>query len=333
MTVYRKYDHVERLGHDKVDGLTVGEVYVFPKLDGTNAVVWMDDGVLRTGSRNRQINIEGRSVTEIKDNAGFNVWAQSRKAEFIHFFEGMEDMGIEDCVAYGEWLVPHTLKTYREDSMRRFYIFDVRNISDRYYLHYEDWVNIARYAGLDHVEPQSIFTNPSDDQLQKEVESNTYLIRDGCGAGEGIVVKNYDWFNSSQDQPWGKIVRNEFREENRRAFGTTEKHGEFQVEAAIAEEFVTATLVEKTLAKIILSYHTGHDRLGQPQVFTEVAQKEVLESNRPTIIPRLLQTVYSELIGEEAWAFVKQHKDPTINFKKLRQHSIAQTKKYAMELF
>ena len=29
------------------------------------------------------------------------------------------------CRFFGEWLVPHSLKTYREDAWRDFYIFDV----------------------------------------------------------------------------------------------------------------------------------------------------------------------------------------------------------------
>lgn len=61
---YRSYDHVERLGHEDTDGLTIGKVHVFPKLDGTNAVVWWDGERVRCGSRRREISIED-------DNAGF----------------------------------------------------------------------------------------------------------------------------------------------------------------------------------------------------------------------------------------------------------------------
>ncbi|KKL61905.1 hypothetical protein LCGC14_2190600, partial [marine sediment metagenome] len=35
--------------------------------------------------------------------------------------------------------------------------------------------------------------------------------------GEGIVLKNYQWENRWGEQPWAKIVRNEFKEENKRA--------------------------------------------------------------------------------------------------------------------
>ena len=62
-------------------------------------------------------------------------------------------------------------------------------------------------------------------------------------------------------------------------------------------------------------------------------RKGVEERHRGQLIPRLLGTVYHELIKEELWTAVKQHKDPTIDFKKLKAHSIQWTKKYAGDLF
>ena len=61
-----RYMHVERLLTEEVEDLLVGNVYVFPKIDGTNGVVWYDQekGVVKAGSRNRELNIHS-------DNAGF----------------------------------------------------------------------------------------------------------------------------------------------------------------------------------------------------------------------------------------------------------------------
>ena len=36
-STFRRYDHVERLGHTEVEGIAVGRAHVFPKLDGANA--------------------------------------------------------------------------------------------------------------------------------------------------------------------------------------------------------------------------------------------------------------------------------------------------------
>ena len=56
--MFRKYTHVERFGNGAVNGIEVGECYIFPKIDGTNASVWWDDDLLqiRTGSRTRELS-------------------------------------------------------------------------------------------------------------------------------------------------------------------------------------------------------------------------------------------------------------------------------------
>lgn len=48
---FHPYQHVEKLGTAEVDGILDGTVYVFPKLDGANASVWLDDGEVKCGSR------------------------------------------------------------------------------------------------------------------------------------------------------------------------------------------------------------------------------------------------------------------------------------------
>jgi len=338
MSSFRKYDHVERLGHSDVEGLSIGDVYVFPKLDGTNASVWFDFGCngleVCCGSRTRKLS-------RTADNAGFYEWVHSRE-NWNKFFEICRSGG-EHWTVYGEWLVPHTLKTYRADAWRRFYVFDVYDNSKQRYLGYDEYEPTIKGVGLDVIEPLCTFTNPSDEQLQREAEQNTYLILDGAGCGEGIVLKNYYWHNQFGRQPWAKIVRNEFKEENKRAFGTTVKGGEFQVEAAIAEEYVTLELVKKTRSKIVTAIMNDEEatysledkkaRLGSDYDEYRALRKRVEERHRGQLIPRLLGTVYHEVITEELWEAVKKHKDPTIDFKKLKAHCIMWTKKYAADLF
>ena len=60
---FKKYQHVERYGTTEVENIEVGMTYVFPKIDGTNSSVWLDNkGIVQCGSRNRQLSLE-------KDNA------------------------------------------------------------------------------------------------------------------------------------------------------------------------------------------------------------------------------------------------------------------------
>lgn len=332
---FRKYDHVERLGHDEVEDIDAGRVFVFPKLDGTNSSVWF---VLDNDERSVCCGSRTRTLAEGSDNYGFWRWVHEQETEG-RFLELMRQ-GHRAWTIYGEWLVPHTLKTYREDAWRRFWVFDVFDNKACKYLSYEQYEPAIRGVGLDVIEPLCIYTNPSEEQLRKEVENNTYLILDGGGAGEGVVIKNYAWENQFGRQPWAKLVRNEFKEENRRSFGTTEKGGLFQVEAAIAEEFVTQALVEKARAKIVIDLinedvSSGAEQIEVPDVDPEFVRlrTRVEERHRAQLIPRLLGTVFYELVNEEIWTALKKYKFPVVDFKRLRAHGIIRTKQFAADLF
>jgi len=51
------------------------------------------------------------------------------------------------------------------------------------------------------------------------------------------------------------------------------------------------------------------------------------------MIPKLLGTVFYCLIKEEAWEFVKELKNPTIDFKRLQALTFARVKEIKPELF
>lgn len=320
MSDFRRYDHVERLGHSDVEGLEIGTVHIFPKLDGTNGSVWYDPAGarLRCASRNRELSLDS-------DNAGFADWVHGGASP------GLVSVLRErpSWILYGEWMVPHTLKTYRAETWRRFWVFDVWDLAIARYVLFDEYAPALRAGGLDWVEPLSIAENPTREQLQSQVATNTYLIQDGAGVGEGIVLKNYGWRNKYDRQPWAKIVRNEFKENNRRAFGTLKLGEAFQVEVAIAEEHCSPTLVGKTRAKIVaaLAGDAGVD------LMVPNAQRTIEENYRGKLIPRLLETVYHEVVAECLWQAVKDHHDPTVNFKTLRGHCFRLTKQYATDLF
>lgn len=316
--MFIKYQHIERYGGDETDRIDLGVCYVFPKLDGTNASIWYDqEKGLCAGSRTRQLHSEG-------DNAGFYAWVLQNKERFSPFFKMFPDQRL-----YGEWMVPHTLKTYREDVWRRFWIFDITtndNEGNASHIPYENYASRLRSFGLDYIEPLCKISDPTREQLDRVVASNTFLIQDGSGAGEGIVIKNYDYTNKQGEQKWAKLVRNEFKESNRREFGIPELNGKKQVEGEIAGLLVTKAFVDKTRAKINLAYADGHNAVtgtGLPCVTIPRSQ----------MIPRLLETIYHDLVVEEIWDIVKKYKNPTIDFRRLRAHVVNRTKKHAEDLF
>jgi hypothetical protein len=317
------YHHVEKLGHEEVSDILYGTCHIYSKLDGTNASVWSECNYIYAGSRKRQLE-------EGKDNAGFLSW--------VYHSEGLQDFlaTYPQYRLYGEWLVPHTLKTYREEAWRRFWVFDVLDSRCGKLIPVEDLASLLTDHGIDYISALAIINNPTEEQLVGIMNNtNTFLIEDGAGPGEGIVIKRYDnYVNRFDKQVWAKMVRNEFKEANKKTFGIKETDGRKVVESEIAEEFVTEALVKKELSKIVHEladddvYRDVHDLKAVITLY-----HEVMMTNRKQIIPRLLETVFYCLIKEEAWAFLKQHKFPAIDFKRLRTYTIQRTKKLVPELF
>lgn len=297
--MFLKYPHLERFGTDEVESIELGECYVFPKIDGTNASVWVDEsGVIKTGSRNRELSIDN-------DNAGF--------ALSIRENESITDLLSEHphLRLYGEWLVPHSLKTYREDAWRKFYVFDVYCHSKDRFMHFEEYNEVLFGSDIEYIRPISIIKNPSYEQLLDCMKKNTFLIDEGKGSGEGIVVKNYSYENRYGRKTWAKMVTNEFKDKHVKAMGPSILDGAKMVEEDIVDQFVTTHLVDKTYDKIRIEREGFNSRC----------------------IPELLGRVFHDLVSEEIWNFVKANKSPTINFKTLNTLTIRKIKELKPELF
>jgi len=298
---FNKYQHIERYGTDEVMDINIGTCYVFPKIDGTNSSCWLNaDGELRCGSRNRELTLE-------KDNAGFYAAMLENKAviDYLHAHPTHR--------LYGEWLVPHTLKTYRYDAWRKFYIFDVALTNEAYaneYIPYEVYQPMLEEFGLEYIAPLRIVKNGDLDYFTHCLDVNDYLIADGKGVGEGIVIKNYDFYNKYGRQTWAKIVRSEFKDLNRKTMGAPATEKTF-LEEKIVEKYVTDALVHKEYDKIRVAEDGWNSKM----------------------IPRLLNVVYHTLIEEDMWHILKEFKNPTIDFKTLNVFTIKKVKELMPELF
>lgn len=285
---YRKYQHIERFGTTEVEGIENGCCYIFPKIDGTNACVWLgEDGLIHAGSRNRELTLD-------KDNAGFY--------EYISKHDGIAKCLNENpnLIIYGEWLCPHSLRTYRDDCWRRFYIFDVIKYSredDFHYLEFAEYKELCEKYDLEYIPFLSIISNPTYELLMEELNNNDYLIKEGQGIGEGIVVKRYDYKNKYGRTTWAKIVASEFKEKHAKTMMKKDKAetSAAMIEEKIVEKYVTQALCDKVYAKIVNEKGDWSSKY----------------------IPMLLNMVYYDLVREECWNFVKEFKNPTINFKTL----------------
>jgi len=298
MAEFVKYQHIERFGNDEVQGIEFGGCHIFPKIDGTNGSVWWNDGI-RAGSRTRECTLG-------KDNAGFCNWVINGKHKLYEYLEIHKNHRL-----FGEWLVPHSLLTYREDAWRRFYVFDVMADESGTYLPYEIYHPHLEYFGLDYIPPICIINNATYNNLLHELDNNVFLIQEGRGCGEGIVIKNYGYVNRFGRTVWAKMVTNVFKEKHAKAMGATVKNMKEMAEAVICEEYVTKHLVDKSYSKIANEMNGWNSKY----------------------IPRLFGMVFYDLVNEEIWNIVKKLKNPTINFKTLNSLAIFKIKELRPELF
>lgn len=298
---FKRYQSLARYGTDDVEGINIGDCLVFHKVDGTNAQVWVDDGKIKAGSRNRELSLDN-------DNAGFYN-AMIRDGNIKSYLKKHPKHRL-----YGEWLVPHSLKTYRDDAWRKFYIFDVtldKEDGNVEYIPYDIYKPLLDEFDLDYVPPIAKIRNPSYEGLIKCLDKADFLIKDGQGRGEGIVIKNYDYYNKFGRQTWAKIVTTEFKEKHNKTMGYNEFKEKKMIEEQIVEDFVTEAFVEKEFAKI-------------------VNEKEGWKSQ---YIPVLLGKVFYELINEESWNIVKKYKNPKIDFKTLNNLVIQKIKQVKKDVF
>ena len=295
---FREYLHIERYGNTEVQGIELGELYIFPKLDGTNASVWMDSGAIQAGSRKRHLSLE-------KDNAGF-LHHILGDTEIYNFLKDHNTIRL-----YGEFLVPHSLKTYREDAWRKFYIFDVYDEISQKYMPYHDYAPALANYDLDCIHPITVMKNATYDNLLCELDNNTFLIQDGQGIGEGIVLKNYDYINKFGRACFGKIITNSFKEEHVKVMGANYKDMKEMVEQEIVDTYIDKHLCHKSYAKIC-----NED-----------------EGWNSKSIPKLFGLVWYDLIQEEIWNAIKKFKKPIINFKTLYSLMIIKIKQVLPEIF
>jgi len=273
-----KYTHIERLKNPEVEGILRGEIFCYPKLDGANASVEFINGRIVCRSRKQILNGENT----LKGFLNYCVENSSNFSLLYNFFQEYPNI-----IIYGEWLIPHSIKTYKVDAWNKFYIFDFYNKLSESYLDFEecrknfspllsnfDFVPlIGNYSNLDSVE-----------KLISLCEENNYLLESGkC---EGIVIKNYSFVNKYGRTPFAKLI-------NEKLTTIKEKVSDLNnLEVDIIEKFLS----EEYLLKEINKVEAAHTKIGY-----------------------LVSTVFEEFVRDYILEIISKYKYPNINFKKLKQ--------------
>lgn len=157
-------------------------------------------------------------------------------------------------------------------------------------------------CGLDYIPCLKILVNGDYDSFVRELDNNTFLIKDGMGTGEGIVIKNYDYRNRYGRQTWAKIITSEFKEKHIKTMGTAVKEYS-TIEKQIADEYITTAFVEKEYAKLVEKNNYWTSKM----------------------IP--------EFVSEEMWHVIKKFRNPTVDFKALLSFVIRKIKEVNPDIF
>ena len=293
---FKKYQHIEKLGSGEVDGILNGTVYVYYKIDGTNGCIWLNkDGMLSFGSRNRELFWNA-------DNADFlkSIVNDERTHDaLLHYLHHHPTH-----IIYGEWLVPHTLKTYNENAWKKFYIFDIYDTETGKYVPYESYAELfdERYPNLYYIPLLAKLENPTEEDLKKLLDSTgNWLVKENSGLGEGIVIKNYDFVNRYGRINWAKMLCEDFRNtKNKVRSENRENKEENPIEYEIIK-LMTVEHVIKEKNKVLEKYNT-----------------EFFESK---FIFEIINRAFNEFWRDNWEIILKKFKHPTINFKVLKQLS------------
>lgn len=304
---FKPYQHIEKLGTPATEGLLDGVVSVFPKLDGTNASIWREgmQDRLHFGSRNRELSLE-------KDNHGFmNAFINSGKQIIVHKL--LDELG--NVIIFGEWLIPNNIKNYKDDAWRKFYVFDVFDLDTFEYRDYEEWRGVVYSASekcnLIQIVPAIDKVNGSDVDVDLYLIGNNYLMKDGCGVGEGIVIKRYGYKNPFGHTVWGKVIHSDYTQKKVQRSQAPKD----SVESQIIDKFFDLSIINKEWGII---RKDGH--------WTSEGSYNLLWG--PSYYPRLIEQCWKIFLTEEVYNFTKKFKNPTVDFKKLRGQLTVKLKEY-----
>jgi len=171
-----KYQHIERLGKDDVEGLLDGDVIVQTKIDGANlTVAWTTKTGHIIASRNNTKSVGGEPKN------GFN-----GAVEYCLGHAGLMTLS-KRYILRGEWLVRHSTN-YPKEYMQHFYVFDVQRYEDYSYLHPDEYIPMLITYGIKYIPVLARLTNPTMEELTKIMEGPDEF---GADQKEGIVIKRY----------------------------------------------------------------------------------------------------------------------------------------------
>jgi len=211
--MFKKYPSIERLGHDDNR-----EILMFPddmlfieeKVDGGNGSFWLEEDGIHLGSRNRDLTLENDDKMFALQQSWLKNHLIEKKIklnpEYIYYIEFMQ----QHTIAYTN--VPHVIgldiRLKYAKNQEGFGLFLAREAREQEFVRLE-------------IENVPLIWKGKVGELTKlSIRDLIPKSKYYDGFAEGIVIKNYSRkAREGNHQLYAKLVRDEFKEDNRAVFG------------------------------------------------------------------------------------------------------------------
>jgi len=242
---FKKYDKIYAIGHTENQDIFKNksdEIIFQEKMDGANVRVYITKKKqIIFGSRTQQLTSDKGEDTNVEKNFRRCVNYVREKWEDIK----NKNINISGYIIYGENMIKHTMQ-YDWEKIPPFLGFDIYDIKTGKYLNYKDAKKIFKNLNLDMVPLIKVCKVKEIKEITEEdIPKSAYVsLSSQDQKAEGVVYKNY------KRQIMCKIVREKFKEKNKKVFGGNKKFAKTDDEYFTAV-YCTNARIDKCIFKLI----------------------------------------------------------------------------------
>jgi len=237
MKEIKKYTNVIRYGKPSTkEVIKEGDyITITEKLDGSNASFRLDE------SNEIGVSCYSRNLLLTAENTlnGFYNWV-------VENIASIKDKLNPNYIYYGEYLVKHKI-VYKPEAYKNFYMFSIWDEEKQQYLSDDIVKSEAERLGLKTVPYFYEGVYISFEHLMSFVGKSNITLEPNTG--EGIVVKNVNYFDKHNRQVFVKLVSEKFAEVQKQKLPKNPNIN--QREIVLVKSVLTQPRVEKLLYKLV----------------------------------------------------------------------------------
>lgn len=237
MKEIKKYTDIIRYGKSSTKGvIKEGDIIsITEKVDGANASFALDnENQIGVSCYSRRLLLEPTNTLQ-----GFYNWVEENIVP-------IKDKLNPNYRYIGEWTCPHKIK-YKEEFTKVFLMFSIWDDETQQYLSDDIVISEAERLGLRTVEYFYYGEFISYEHMSSFIGKSN--ITEELNAGEGIVVKNVNYFDNFGKQVFVKLVSEKFAEIQKQRLPKNPNIHEKEV--AIIKTVLTKPRVDKLLHKLV----------------------------------------------------------------------------------